>query len=114
MAVKITNMRLFGTGGKIKAFFAISLGPLDINDCKLVDGSKGMFIGFPSRKYTDKQGVDKYTDIVSLARNQNGTLTTSAQKLADEVLEAALAEYKRRGGEEAALVNRGEEDDLPF
>lgn len=111
MAVKIKRMTPLENSGKVKAFFAVSLGPLDIDDCRLIDGKNGLFVGLPSKKATIK-GEETFVPIVSLSKGTDGAYTASAAKLANEILEAAKAEYARRGGEVESSSD--EDDDLPF
>ena len=113
MAVKVKKMRPLENDGKVKAFFSISLGPIDIEDCRLIEGKNGFFVGLPSKKVTLRSVEEAYLPIVSLSKGSDGTFTASATKLATEILEAAKEEYERRGG---TVPSGGldEEDDLPF
>lgn len=110
--VKVVKMRVMQKPGNLKAFFTLSLGVLDVEDMKLLDGSNGLFIGFPSRKY-EANGETKYADIVKLARNAEGKLTDSAKELYDLIINAATAEYEKLGGS-VAVAQPDEDDDLPF
>ena len=110
--VKVVKMRVMQKPGNLKAFFTTSLGVLDVEDMKLLDGSNGLFIGFPSRKY-EVGGETKYADIVRLARTPEGKLTDTAKELYDTILTAATAEYEKLGGAVVA-VEEEDSDDLPF
>ena len=113
MAVRIKKMRPLESDSKVKAFFSISLGPIDIDDCRLISGKNGLFVGFPSKKVSIR-GEETYLPIVSLSRGSDGSLTSSATKLSDEILEAAKDEYERRGGDIPSGGLDEEENDLPF
>ena len=106
-------MRTKGTYGKVKAYFTLSLGILDIEDMRLVDGQNGLFTSFPSKKISKEGEPDKYVDLVRLARDSEGKLTESSKKFYDEILETARKEYSRRSGEELVATVE-EDDDLPF
>lgn len=110
--VKVLKMRVMQKPGNLKAFFTLSLGVLEIEDMKLLDGSNGMFIGVPSRKY-EVGGETKYADIVKFARTSEGKLTDAAKELYDTVLNAATDEYEKQGGS-VAVVEEDDSDDLPF
>lgn len=63
--MEIKNLRKISKeGSKIKAFFSIETKNFTINDMKLVEGSKGIFVAFPSREYTDRQGQKKFQPII--------------------------------------------------
>jgi len=110
--VKIKYMNTKGMKGKLKAFFTVVLGSLEISDMKLVDGANGLFLGFPSRSY-EQNGETKWTEIVRLARDENGKYVASSQSLYDAILAAALEAYEAKGG--ALPVKAADEDDeLPF
>lgn len=113
--IKVTSMRTRGVSGKVKAYFTVSLGPMEIEDMKLIDGMNGLFIAFPSRKVSKQGEADKYFDVVRLTRAGNGKLSKSAQELYDEIFEAAKKEYGRREEGVTVDASSGDEDDeLPF
>ena len=62
--MKITNVRVYKfkkEGSNLKGFANITIDDcLVVNDIKIMDGQKGLFIAFPSKKGND----DKYNDIV--------------------------------------------------
>lgn len=63
--MEIKNMRKINKPeSKIKAFFTVSTKNFDINDMKLVEGEKGIFVAFPSREYTNAQGQKKFQPII--------------------------------------------------
>lgn len=48
-------------GSRVKAMASIVLnGSLKINGCKIIDGSKGLFLSYPSEK---RPGSDQYSPI---------------------------------------------------
>lgn len=78
--MKIKYLTKITKPGKLRAFFTVEWpNHLIIRDCKLIQNDDGsMFAGFPSRKYTDKDGKDKWTNIVEILdaglRNKIGEL----------------------------------------
>jgi len=64
MAWQVKNWRKNTGQGKVKGWFKLVAGDLEINDISLVEGSKGDFVSFPQRKYQDKEGNTKYVSIV--------------------------------------------------
>jgi len=55
--------------GVTKGWFTLVVNDFEINDCSLVKGAKGDFIGFPSRSY-EKDGETKYSSIVWIPDEQ--------------------------------------------
>ena len=120
--VKILRMRTRGAEGKLKAFFSVSLGPITIEDLRLIDGPNGIFIGFPSKKITKADSSTDWFEIVRLTRTEEGSLTEEAMAFRESVQSAAVEEFERRSG--GSLVSQyaetttgkaaTEEDDLPF
>lgn len=100
--IKISQMMKTSNAGKIKAFFNVDLGTkMVIRDCKLVEGTNGIFAAMPSRQY-EHNGQTKWSQIVQILDN----------KLLEDIQTAALKEY-------GYAPNRGPEpnpadDDLPF
>lgn len=82
----IKNMRRISNGNsKIKAFFSVEWpGKFTLNEFKLVEGEKGIFIAAPSREYTDKTGKKKYQPLVYL----------ESEELRDKIQTAALQAYR--------------------
>lgn len=109
----IKNMRTRNMFGKVKAFFTLSFGPIEVDDLRLIEGSNGLFVGFPSKKIKAKDGTEKYIDLVRLSRDSEGDLTESAQKVYDEIFAAAKKEFDRREGATTASAPE-DSDDLPF
>jgi len=64
MPYEIKNWRKNNGRGVTKGWFTLKINDFEINDMSLVEGNKGDFIGFPQRKYADKEGNDKYASIV--------------------------------------------------
>lgn len=109
--IKILKMRTRGITGKVKAYFTVAIGPLEVDDMKLIDGTNGMFISFPSKKYTKPGEGEKYIDVVRLTRS-DGKYTKASQDLYNDIFKVAMEEYERREGEVSA--SSSVEDDLPF
>ena len=96
--------------GALRAFFTADLGVLSIKGMKLLEGSNGYFLGFPSESY-EADGETKWSDFVRLARDDAGKYTSQAQVLYDQILSAALTEYEKQGG---TTKTQESTDDLPF
>jgi DNA-binding cell septation regulator SpoVG len=63
--MEIRNMRKINKPeSKIRAFFTVSTKNFDINDMKLIEGEKGIFVAFPSREYTNGKGEKKFQPII--------------------------------------------------
>ncbi len=77
--MNIKNMRKVDLGKTI-AFFSIEYPEkMTINDCKLIKGTKGIFAAMPSRKYTDKQGQEKYQPIVWMEQDYLQKICAAAE-----------------------------------
>lgn len=77
----IENMRVLSGNSKTLAFFTLDVQGIKIYDLTLVDGKKGVFVGFPS-----KQGRDgKYYS----------TIWISDEKDRETVAELAASEYNK-------------------
>lgn len=111
--VKIRNMRTKNLKGNLKAFFTADLGTLSIEDMKLIEGTNGLFLGFPSRSY-EVGGETKWSDLVRLTRDSNGKYTPAAQTLYDTILAAVLTEYEKSAGIPASTQSDEDDDGLPF
>ena len=91
--MKISRMHK-GDYGKVRAFFDLETEEgFTIKGFKVVQGSDGLFVGFPSQK--DKEG--EYND------------TIFADKTLKQKLNQLALEYYNRVGS-----SKSEEDDLPF
>lgn len=65
--MKVTNVRIMplknGTGAT-KGYASITLDEVfAVNDIRVMEGQKGLFISMPNRKGKDKDGNEKYFDI---------------------------------------------------
>lgn len=96
--MEIKHMTKLTKPGKIRAFFSVEIpNKMVIRDCKLVQNDDGSFFaGFPSRKYTDKDGNEKWTNIIEIL---------------DKDLKAKIGELARK--EYQGTVD-SPEDDIPF
>ena len=66
-AIDLTEVQIWPVrnpeGSRVKAMASITInGSLRVNGCKIIDGSKGLFLSFPSEK---KPGSDQYFPIFS-------------------------------------------------
>ena len=96
--MKIERMNK-GSWGKIKAFFDLQTEDgFTIKGFKLVEGTNGLFVGFPSQKGSDEE----YHDTVWVEK-----------EVREQVIELAKREYESSTEEEQSPpVMSGEE--LPF
>lgn len=96
--MKIERMNK-GSWGKVKAFFDLQTEDgFTIKGFKLVEGTNGLFVGFPSQKGND----DEYHDTVWVEK-----------EVRDQVIELAKREYESSTEQEQSPpVMSGEE--LPF
>ena len=98
--MKIERMNK-GSWGKIKAFFDLQTEDgFTIKGFKMVEGTNGMFVGFPSQKNND----DEYHDTVWADKD-----------VKDQVTELAKREYEnpseRQADQEMPVMN---DEDVPF
>lgn len=98
---EIKNYRKNTGRGITKGWFTLAINDFAINDMSVVAGEKGDFIGFPQKKYTDKDGNDKYSNIVFIL-NQDRRYAFQ---------DWALKELEKFNVER---VPEGETDDIPF
>ena len=98
----IKHMTKLTNPGKLRAFFTVEIpNKLIIRDCKLIQNDDGsMFAGFPSRKYTDKDGTEKWTNIIEIL---DADLRSKIGKLARE-------EY----GAKEDIAPQQDDEDIPF
>ena len=88
-----------GSWGKIKAFFDLQTEDgFTIKGFKLVEGTNGLFVGFPSQKGND----DEYHDTVWVEK-----------EVREQVIELAKREYESSTEQEQELPVMPTED-LPF
>ena len=96
--MKIERMNK-GSWGKIKAFFDLQTEDgFTIKGFKLVEGTNGLFVGFPSQKGSD----DEYHDTVWVEK-----------EVREQVIELAKREYESSTEQEQELPVMPTED-IPF
>ena len=96
--MKIERMNK-GSWGKIKAFFDLTTEDgFTIKGFKLVEGTNGLFVGFPSQKGND----DEYHDTVWVEK-----------EVREQVIELAKREYESYTEQEQELPVMPTQD-LPF
>ena len=96
--MKIERMNK-GSWGKIKAFFDLQTEDgFTIKGFKLVEGTNGLFVGFPSQKGND----DEYHDTVWVEK-----------EVRDQVAELAKREYESSTEQEQSPPVMADEE-LPF
>ena len=63
--MKIKDFRKLDNGGKVKGFMTIETNEgFEMKNFKLIEGVNGLFVGAPSQKGTDKDGNEKWYDMV--------------------------------------------------
>ena len=67
--MKIKNMTK-GNWGKVRAFFALDFDGVIVTSFKLVEGIKGIFVGFPSERKMDENGEPVYKDTVMATKER--------------------------------------------
>ncbi len=50
---EVSHIRAVEFNDKVQVFFSLTLNGVSINNCRVVEGKDGDFIGFPSRKGND-------------------------------------------------------------
>lgn len=78
--IVVTDLHHIEGEGSLRAFFSVALGGVTIHNCRLIEGVRGMFVGWPARK---PQGSDRWQAIVVVT-----------ESIASRVLAAALAAYE--------------------
>lgn len=56
--------------------FTVKMEGVEISDCKLMDGSKGQWVAGPSRKFTAKDGTEKYFTLVKFSNGVQQEIIT--------------------------------------
>ena len=115
MQVKLVNFRKYESGN-LKGFGTVSLEDGDtsitLNDIRLMvkkgDTGEYFFVGFPSSKYTDKDGIEKYNSYIKVDKILFKKIT--------EVLATAYNKGESVKVTETKTVNNKIDDDLdlPF
>ena len=108
-----------GSWGKIRAFFDLQTEEgFTIKGFKLVDGPKGLFVGFPSQKGTD----DEYRDTIWAERELKLSVAAIASKVYEsndgvkcqdnyvEREQKAIADYQER----VEASQQDPDEDIPF
>ena len=68
----IKDFRKLDNGGKVKGFLTIVTSEgFEMKNFKLIEGANGMFVGAPSQKGTDKEGNEKWYDMVWIPKELN-------------------------------------------
>ena len=71
----IKDFRKLDNGGKVKGFLTIVTSEgFEMKNFKLIEGANGMFVGAPSQKGTDKEGNEKWYDMVWIPKELNEQL----------------------------------------
>lgn len=103
MAYEVKNWRKNTGRGKVKGWFTLVIGDFEINDCSLVEGNKGDFIGLPQRQY-EKDGETKYASVVFIPNEKRRWAFS----------DWAVTELDKIIGVEPDPGRGTEDDDLPF
>ena len=71
----IKDFRKLDNGGKVKGFMTIVTNEgFEMKNFKLIEGANGLFVGAPSQKGTDKEGNEKWYDMVWIPKELNQEL----------------------------------------
>ena len=71
----IKDFRKLDNGGKVKGFMTIVTNEgFEMKNFKLIEGANGLFVGAPSQKGTDKEGNEKWYDMVWIPKELNAQL----------------------------------------
>lgn len=105
MTPEISKVRftILADGGKVKAMAGFCVNDLlYITGCRIIEGSKGMFLSWPSRKVAKKDGSgDEYKDICFPASKESR----------DSIQTQVLASYEEQTGPGPSTVKAA---DIPF
>jgi DNA-binding cell septation regulator SpoVG len=83
MELEILHIKLMESCDKLKAFVDVTIeGEITLKGIRLIEDSKGMWLGFPQNKYV-KNGLTKYVPIVEVS-----------SRIAKLIREAALKAYE--------------------
>ena len=75
----IKDFRKLDNGGKVKGFMTIVTSEgFEMKNFKLIEGANGLFVGAPSQKGTDKDGNEKWYDMVWIPKELNEQLVDLA------------------------------------
>ena len=89
-----------GDYGKVRAFFDLETAEgLTVKGFKIIEGSDGLFIGYPSKQNRDGE----YSDTV-----------WAAKELKQEISKLALTEYGREVLNAPPQSTPPQDDDIPF
>jgi DNA-binding cell septation regulator SpoVG len=90
---------------KLKAFCNVTIGPVTINNCRIVDGASGAFLGFPEGEvYVDRKGSEKRTRYIWI---EDPAVKDACDSEAKRVLASLDSGSGASGGAES-------NDDVPF
>ena len=71
----IKDFRKIDNGGKLKGYLTIVTSEgFELKNFKLIDGANGLFVAAPSQKGTDKDGNEKWYDMVWIPKELNQSL----------------------------------------
>lgn len=81
--MEIINLRKMTGSGKLRAFFDLETPKMIIRGMKLLEGNDGnLWVGPPSREYTNKDGEKKWSYVVEITdadlRNKISSLAREA------------------------------------
>ena len=80
----IKDFRKLDNGGKVKGFMTIVTSEgFEMKNFKLIEGRNGLFVGAPSQKGTDKDGNEKWYDMVWIPKELNEQLVDLAANEVD-------------------------------
>lgn len=101
---RIDSFRVQNKGNLLAFFNVTDLDTgLEYRDLRFLSGTRGKFIGFPSRQY-EKDGEQKYSDYVRIADKGQNPL---GRDWVDELVETCDAELEKNGTATPAPVRSG-------
>ncbi len=96
--MKVTNVFFIKKEeSKIKAIVSFEFHGLVVDDFKIIQGSDGLFVGWPSREFMDKETNEK---------KYKRTLSTEDQELFKEINTAILNGYYDEANSQGIITNR--------
>ena len=90
---------------KLKAFCNVTIGPVTINNCRIIDGESGIWLGFPEGDpYKDRSGKEKRTRYIWIK-------DLAVKEACDSEAKRVLASLDSGSGASGGAESN---DDVPF
>ena len=88
--IEIDNVQPATQAGTVLGTFSVRLGGVTIHGCRLVDGKRGRFIGWPSRRKPD---TDTWHPVVEVSDSLNQRVLAEVEPIFNVTRPAAEAPY---------------------